>query len=126
MLKRPKNKAISVAISILCIRLPPFGDADSNAKAKCRLSYEILHCNSSTSKNIAVSFFQRIASVGHRCRIKATELRAKARNERFPMIRAEWKSLERAYSRLAQQSDRKAEANIDPPPPKIDQSSKKQ
>lgn len=50
-------------------------------------------------------------SIGNHCRIKAAESREKARNERVPMIKAEWENLAKAYLRLSQQVDRDAAAD---------------
>jgi hypothetical protein len=42
-----------------------------------------------------------------RCRIKAAEFHTKAAHERNSQLRAQFESLARGYSRLAEQADRK-------------------
>ena len=52
------------------------------------------------------------ASSAERYRIKAAEMRAKARDERRPELSAEFERLAAAYLRLAEQADRNSATDI--------------
>ncbi len=47
-----------------------------------------------------------------RCRIKAAEFHKKAAHERNSQLRAQFESLARGYSRLAEQADRKTLTDV--------------
>lgn len=51
-------------------------------------------------------------TTGDDYRIKAAELRARARLETDPVVGAEWESLARAYLRLAEQAERNSRLDL--------------
>ena len=59
---------------------------------------------------------------GDQYRVKAAELRAKARHESNPSVQSELESLGAAYIRLAEQADRNSliDASYETPPLKAD------